>query len=116
MGTYPFKHLNAEKIKNVSVWIIPPDTTTELTEEETEELVHILHNVKIYNRSWKHMFSGGQNCIFTITYNDGRCNRNLLLPLGFHFGLWLRHISSIILYTVHSLGIEIPFGCFNSNA
>lgn len=71
VGTYPFKHLKVEEIKNVSVWVIPPDTTVELTEEETEKLVYILHNVKIYNRSWKHMFSGGQSCIFTITYNDG---------------------------------------------
>lgn len=71
VGTYPFKHLKAEEIKNVSVWVIPPDTTVELTEEETEEMVHILHNVKIYNRSWKHMFSGGQSCIFSIKYNDG---------------------------------------------
>lgn len=33
VGTYPFKHLNAEEIKNVSVWVIPPDTTIELTEK-----------------------------------------------------------------------------------
>lgn len=71
VGTHPFKHMKAVEIKNVSVWVIPPDTIIELTEEEIRELVHILHNVKIYNRSWKHMFSGGQSCIFTITYNDG---------------------------------------------
>ena len=51
VGTHPFKQLKTEEIKNVSVWIIPPDITVELTEEETNELVDILHNVKIYNRS-----------------------------------------------------------------
>ena len=76
VGTYPFKQLKAEEIKNVSVWVIPPDITIELTEEETEELVYILNNVKIYNRSWKHMFSGGQSCIFTITLEQQLENIN----------------------------------------
>jgi len=71
IGEKPFENLSKDEIEHVSAWVIPPNITVELTKEESNELVDILHNVKIYNRSWKHMFSGGQSCIFTITYNDG---------------------------------------------
>lgn len=71
IGTRPFKNIKMDSIKSASIYLIPPNTTEELSDEEIEELVTILHDVRIYNRSWIYMFSGGQGCIFTITFTDG---------------------------------------------
>ena len=71
IGRKPFKDLQAEDIKSVSIHLLPPNETRELNQEEIEELVTLLQQVKIYNPSWLHMASGGQSNIMTITYQDG---------------------------------------------
>lgn len=39
-----------------------------------------------------------------------------VIPFGFRFGRWLKPTCFMILYTVRSLGICTPSGCFSSNA
>ena len=39
-----------------------------------------------------------------------------VIPFGFRFGRWLRPICSITRYTVLSLGIDTPSGCFRHSA
>ena len=71
IGRMPFKDLQAEDIKSVSIHLWPPNETRELSQGEIEELVTLLQQVKIYNPSWLHLASGGQSNIMTITYQDG---------------------------------------------
>ena len=71
IGRKPFKDLQAEDIKSVSIHLWPPNETRELSQGEIEELVTLLQQVKIYNPSWLHLASGGQSNIMTITYQDG---------------------------------------------
>lgn len=71
IGRRPFKDMKAEDIKSVSVHLWPPNETMELSQDEIEELVGLLQQVKIYNPSWLHLASGGQSNIMTITYQDG---------------------------------------------
>lgn len=71
IGRMPFKDLQAEDIKSVSIHLWPPNETRELSQGEIEELVALLQQVKIYNPSWLHLASGGQSNIMTITYQDG---------------------------------------------
>lgn len=71
IGRKPFKDLQAEDIKSVSIHLWPPNETRELSQGEIEELVTLLQQVKIYNPSWLHRASGGQSNIMTITYQDG---------------------------------------------
>ena len=71
VGRRPFKNMKAEEIQSVSVHLWPPNETMELSQDEIEELVGLLQQVKIYNPSWLHLASGGQSNIMTITYQDG---------------------------------------------
>lgn len=70
-GRRPFKDMNADDIQSISIHLWPPNETLELTRQEIEELVCLLQQVRIYNRSWIYLASGGQSCIMTITYKDG---------------------------------------------
>ena len=70
-GICPYKNLNADDIESVSLFVLPPGTEVTLERDDIEELTEILHNVRIYNRSWDHLFSGGQNCVYTITFKNG---------------------------------------------
>ena len=71
IGRRPFKNMKAEDIQGVSIHLWPPNETMELNQDEIEELVGLLQQVKIYNPSWVHLGSGGQSNIMTITYQDG---------------------------------------------
>lgn len=71
IGRRPFKNMKAEEIQSVSIHLWPPNETVELSQDEIEELVLLLQQVKIYNPSWLHLASGGQSNIMTITYQDG---------------------------------------------
>ena len=71
IGRKPFKDLQAEDIKSVSIHLWPPNETRELSQGEMQELVILLQQVKIYNPSWLHLASGGQSNVKTITYQDG---------------------------------------------
>ena len=71
IGRRPFKNMKAEEIQSISIHLWPPNETMELSQDEIEELVGLLQQVKIYNPSWLHLASGGQSNIMTITYQDG---------------------------------------------
>lgn len=71
IGRRPFKNMKVEDIKSISIHLWPPNETMELSQEEIEELVRLLQQVKIYTPSWLHLASGGQSNIMTITYQDG---------------------------------------------
>lgn len=71
IGRRPFKNMKIEEIQSISIHLWPPNETMELSQDEIEELVGLLQQVKIYNPSWLHLASGGQSNIMTITYQDG---------------------------------------------
>ncbi len=71
IGRQPFKTYSVDMIQSVTVRALPPDTTEELSQEEIAEFVSILQTVRTYNMSWGYKISGGQNCIFTVTFTDG---------------------------------------------
>ena len=71
IGRRPFKNMKAEEIQSISIHLWPPNETMELSQDEIEELVILLQQVKIYNPSWLHLASGGQSNIMTITFQDG---------------------------------------------
>ena len=71
IGRQPFKNMKSDEIQSVSIRLLPPNETMELSREEIEELVILLQQVKIYNPNWLHLTSGGQSNIMTITYQDG---------------------------------------------
>ena len=71
IGRMPLKDLKDEEIQSISIHLWPPNETMELTRDQIAELVSLLKQVKIYNRTWMHHASGGQSCIMTITYLDG---------------------------------------------
>lgn len=51
IGRHPFKNMKAEEIQSISIHLWPPNETMELDQQEIEELVGLLNQVKIYNRS-----------------------------------------------------------------
>ena len=71
IGRRPYKNMKAEEIQGVSIHLWPPNETMELNQDEIEELVGFLQQVKIYIPSWLHLASGGQSNIMTSTYQDG---------------------------------------------
>lgn len=71
VGTRPFKDLEVEDIKEVTVWLLPPDIKLAFTEEEVNELVQILNSVVIYKEDNSYKDYDGQAVIFTITKTDG---------------------------------------------
>lgn len=72
IGTRPFKDLAAKDIKEVTIWLIPPDIKLAFTEEEVIELVRILNKVVIYKEDNSYKDYDGQAIIFTITKTDGK--------------------------------------------
>lgn len=72
IGRRPFENMKAEEIQSISIHLWPPNETRELSQDEIDELVGLLQQVKIYNPSWLHLASGGQSNIMTITYQDGK--------------------------------------------
>lgn len=67
-GKKPFKNLTADDISSVSVRLIPPDKTIEIT--EIQKLVDILKDVVIYEIDDTEY--AGQSVIYTIKMKDGR--------------------------------------------
>lgn len=70
-GKKPFKNIKTEDIKSVSVELLPPNVTEELSNEEIIEFVEILNTVVIYNEDNSYTEYNGQAVIFTITKTDG---------------------------------------------
>ena len=71
IGARPFKDLTVKDIEKVTVNLIPPDINYAFTEEEVNELVHILNRVVIYKEDNSYKDYDGQAVIFTITKTDG---------------------------------------------
>ncbi len=71
LGEKPFKKLSVDEISNVSVTLTPPGVTLELSSNEIEELVKILHTVVIYKEDNSYTEYSGQGVIFMITKTDG---------------------------------------------
>lgn len=71
IGRKPFKDMQVEDIKSVSIHLWPPNETRELNRDEIEVLVLLLQQVEIHHHTWMHYASGGQSNIMTITFHDG---------------------------------------------
>ena len=71
IGRKPFKDLNADDIRSISIHLWPPNESMELTDAEIEELVGLLQQVEIHHPTWMHHASGGQSNVMTITFQDG---------------------------------------------
>ena len=71
IGRKPFKNLNADEIRSVTIHLWPPNESMELTDAEIEELVGLLQQVEIQHPTWMHHASGGQSNVMTITFQDG---------------------------------------------
>ena len=71
IGRKPFKNLNADEIRSVTIHLWPPNESMELTDAEIEELVGLLQQVEIHHPTWMHHASGGQSNVMTITFQDG---------------------------------------------
>ena len=71
IGRKPFKNLNADEIRSVTIHLWPPNESMELTDAEIKELVGLLQQVEIHHPTWMHHASGGQSNVMTITFQDG---------------------------------------------
>lgn len=67
----PFKNLSASNIKSVSVELLPPNETYDLSDNEIIELIEILNSVVVYNKDNSYDRYDGQAVIYTITKMDG---------------------------------------------
>ncbi len=70
-GKMPFKDLSVNNIASVSVELLPPDKSFDLTDDDIAELTEILNSVVIYNKDSSHDQYAGQAVIYTITKTDG---------------------------------------------
>lgn len=64
------KDISVDDIESVEVTLLPPNVSYELNYEEIEELIEILHSVKIYNKDNSYKDYSGQNVTFTIVKNN----------------------------------------------
>lgn len=71
IGRKPFKDMQVEDIKSVSIHLWPPNETRELNRDEIEVLVLLLQQVEIHHPTWMHHASGGQSNVMTIIFQDG---------------------------------------------
>ena len=78
-GTKPYEDLSVEDISAVSVELMPPHKTIELSENQIQELVDVLQTVVIYNKVIKEPLAG-QHLNFIITKDDGSILE--VLPMG----------------------------------
>lgn len=67
----PFKNLSANEITSVSVRLLPPSKTFNLSSNEIIELTELLNSVVVYNKDSSHNQYNGQAVIYTITKIDG---------------------------------------------
>ncbi|MCM1263327.1 MAG: hypothetical protein NC313_11470 [Butyrivibrio sp.] len=68
-GRRPYKDLNAAQIASVTVHLIPPNETVQIT--EIEEFTAYLKDIVIYNKDNSYTDYSGQAIIFTLTMTDG---------------------------------------------
>ncbi len=78
-GTKPFKDLTESDITSVSLELIPPGKTLDLTSAQTTDLVTRLQSIVIYNKEPLEPLAG-QAVIFTITNTDG--TTVIIEPMG----------------------------------
>jgi len=69
-GKKPFADLKPEDIAKVSVQLLPPGETVEIT--DFEELANALNEVVIYEKDDSYATYYGQGVIYTITMTDGK--------------------------------------------
>ncbi|MEG2139111.1 MAG: hypothetical protein RRY64_10690, partial [Oscillospiraceae bacterium] len=67
----PFKNLSTSEISSVSVELLPPEKSFDLSDDNIAELIKILNSVVIYNKDSSHTQYSGQAVIYTITKADG---------------------------------------------
>ena len=70
-GKKPFKELSVDDIKSVSVELLPPQKSFDLSSDDIIKLTEILNSVVIYNKDSSHDQYNGQAVIYTITKTDG---------------------------------------------
>lgn len=70
-GKKPFKDLSVNNIASVSVELLPPQKSFDLSGDDIAELTEILNSVVIYNKDSSHTQYAGQAIIYTITKTDG---------------------------------------------
>lgn len=66
-GKKPFKTLSINDMASVSVKLLPPQKSFDLTDDEISELTQILSLVVIYNKDNSYTEYTGQAVIYTIT-------------------------------------------------
>lgn len=69
-GRKPFKDLSAEDISSVSLELMPPGRTFDLTTDQITDLADGLQDIIIYKEEPLEPLAG-QAVIFNITYTDG---------------------------------------------
>lgn len=70
-GAKPFHGLSVSEISSISVKLSPPDVTFELTANDIEEVVDILHTIVVYSKDNSYRNYAGQAVVLTITKTDG---------------------------------------------
>ncbi len=78
-GTKPFKDLSANEISTVSVELLPPNETLDLTQNQINDLVSILQTAVLYNKAPLEPLAG-QAVIYQITQTDGTAIK--IEPMG----------------------------------
>lgn len=68
-GRRPYKDLDAAQIASVTVHLMPPNETVQIT--EIEEFTAYLKDIVIYNKDNSYTDYSGQAIIFTLTMTDG---------------------------------------------
>lgn len=68
-GRRPYKDLDAAQIASVTVHLMPPNETVQIT--EIEEFTAYLKDIVIYNKDNSYTDYSGQSIIFTLTMTDG---------------------------------------------
>lgn len=71
MGTRPFGGLSSNDIAEVTVELAPPDIKLAVSDQEIQELVHILNTVVIYQKDNSYSNDAGQMVTFTIKKTNG---------------------------------------------
>ena len=71
IGARPLRGLSTDEVASATVELYPPNVTLELSREEVEELVSILHRVAVYQRDDSYGEYTGQAVIFTLARSDG---------------------------------------------
>lgn len=79
-GSKPFADLKTKDIKEMVVYLGPPDITLAVNEDEIANIVTVLNTVVIYQKDTAMEPLAGQDITFTITRTDG--TQIIVQPLG----------------------------------